>query len=231
MLFLNDLRYRPDAAFALRLPLASPKLPAAKALAGETKVLEGVDYRGVPVVAAGRLIPGTPWAMVAKVDREEVYAPLRQQMRAALSVLGALLLAGALLVALLWRQRSALFLERELVERKVHEEEMERAAAALREARDRLARTNEDLERQVRERTAQLVEANANLQSFSYTAAHDLRSPLRSIKSFSEIVVEDYGANLGADGRSMLERISGSADQLARLLDNLLDYSRKAILL
>ena len=69
--------------------------------------------------------------MVAKVDREEVYAPLRQQMLAALSVLGALLLAGALLVALLWRQRSALFLERELVERKVHEEEMERAAQGL----------------------------------------------------------------------------------------------------
>jgi len=96
----------------------------------------------------------------------------------------------------------------------------------LREARDKLARTNEDLERQVRERTVQLVEANANLQSFSYTAAHDLRSPLRSIKSFSEIVVEDFGASLGADGRSMLERISASADQLARLLDNLLEYSK-----
>ena len=226
VLYLNDLRHRPETALAFRLPFTSLNLPAARALGGETKVLEGVDYRGVPVVAAGRLIPGTAWAMVAKVDREEIYSPLRQQMLAALSVLGVLLLAGALLVALLWRQRSALFLEHELAERKVHEKEMERAAEALREARDKLARANEDLERQVLERTVQLVEANANLQSFCYTAAHDLRSPLRSIKSFSEIVVEDHGANLGAEGRSMLERISASADQLARLLDNLLEYSR-----
>jgi signal transduction histidine kinase len=226
VLFLNDLRHRPGTALALRLPLTSRNLPAARVLAGETNVLEGVDYRGVPVVAAGHSIPGTPWAMVAKVDREEIYSPLRQQMLAALCVLGALLLAGALLVALLWRQRSGLFLERELAERKAHQSEMERAAEALREARDALARANEDLERQVHERTVQLVEANANLQTFSYTAAHDLRSPLRSIKSFSEIVVEDHGASLGAEGRSMLARISASADQLARLLENLLEYSR-----
>ena len=177
-------------------------------------------------MATGRLIPGTPWAMVAKVDRDEIYAPLRQQMLTALCVLGALLVASGLLVALLWRQRSALFLERELAERKAHEAKMRQAEEALREARDNLARANEDLERKVRERTAQLVEANANLQTFAYTAAHDLRSPLRSIKSFSEIVVEDCGANLGADDRSMLARISASADEMARLLNDLLEYSK-----
>ena len=226
VLFLNDLRHRPGTALALRSPFASPKLPAARVLAGETKVLEGVDYRGMPVVAAGRLVAGTPWAIVAKVDREEIYAPLRQQLLAALCVLGALLVAAALLVALLWRQRSAVFLERELAERKIYEGEMERTGEALREARDKLARANEDLERKVRERTGQLLEANANLQSFAYTAGHDLRSPLRSIRSFSEIVMADYGAKLGADGRSMLERISASADQMAGLLNDLLEYSK-----
>ena len=226
VLFLNDLRHEPQTALTLRLSLTSPRLPAARVLAGETTVLEGVDYRDVPVVAAGRLIAGTPWALVAKVDREEIYAPLRQQLLTALCVVGALLLAGALLVALLWRQRSALFLERELADRKAHQEELEQAGQALREARDKLAKANEDLERKVQERTAQLVEANANLRSFAYTAGHDLRTPLRSIKSFSEIVIEDYGANLGADGRAMLERISASADHLARMLEHLLEYSR-----
>jgi PAS domain S-box-containing protein len=126
VVFLNDLRYRPGAALRLRLPLASPALPGAKVLRGHTGVMEGTDYRGVPVVAAGRLVPGTDWAMVAKIDRAEVYAPLRQQTFAALTVLGALLLAAAALVALLWRQQSAQFLECELAERKVHEQAMER---------------------------------------------------------------------------------------------------------
>jgi len=198
VLYLNDLRHHADSALNLRLPMNTPNLPAARALGGETGVLVASDYRGVPVVAAGRLIPETSWAMVAKVDREEIYAPLRQQMFAVVSVLGALLLADGLLVAFLWRQRSAML----------------------------LARANAELERKVQERTAQLIEANSSLQTFASSAAHDMRSPLRAIKSFSSLVVEDCGPNLGAEGRSMLERISGSADQMARLLDDLLEYSR-----
>ncbi len=126
VLYLNDLRHRAGTALALRLPLTALDLPAAKALRGETQAIEGLDYRGVPVVAVGRQVPGTPWAMVAKVDREELYAPLRQQMLGVVAVLGTLLVAGALLVALLWRQRSAQFLQRQLAL------EQERAALAQR---------------------------------------------------------------------------------------------------
>jgi PAS domain S-box-containing protein len=522
VLFLNDLRHSAGTALTLRKPLASAELPAAKILRGDTNVLEGVDYRGQPVVAAGRLVPGTPWAMVAKVDREEVYAPLRQQTFAALEVLGSLLLAAALLVGLLWRHHSARFLERELAERKTHEralarmnrlyaalsqvngvvvrsgsrdellraicrvlvesggfqmawagwvdpatnqvvplahwgdetgylggirvyaderpeghgpigtairkgracvwkdllvnpnfapwreaagragwrslaafpireegqvrgalavysgqadffgveeqalleeaagdvsfgldtmfnnerrkqaevqlqlqaaalhsaanaivitdrqgviqwvnvaferltghsaaeavgqtprllksgcqppgffktmwetilaghvwhgelvnkrkngslyfEEMtvtpvldgrgeiahfiaikldvserKRAEDDLREAKNQLARYNAELEQKVQDRTAQLVEANSNLKTFTYTAAHDLRAPLRSMKSFSNIVLEDFGPALGAEGRSMLERVTTSADHMGQLLDDLLEYSR-----
>ena len=97
---------------------------------------------------------------------------------------------------------------------------------ALRQARDDLARNNADLERKVAERTAQLLEINANLQAFAYTAAHDLRSPLRSIKSFSSLVVEDYGTKLGPDGQSLLERVAGSTSQMEQLLNDLLEYSK-----
>jgi signal transduction histidine kinase len=102
----------------------------------------------------------------------------------------------------------------------------QKAEEALRQARDDLVRANEDLERQVEKRTAQLVEANANLQTFTYSAAHDLRSPLRSIKSFSKIAVEDCAEKLGPDGRSLLLRVVESANQMQRLLDDLLDYSK-----
>ncbi|HWH71009.1 MAG TPA: PAS domain S-box protein, partial [Candidatus Sulfotelmatobacter sp.] len=95
-------------------------------------------------------------------------------------------------------------------------------------ARETLARSREDLERLVRERTAQLAEANANLQNFAYTAAHDLRSPLRGINSFASIALARYGERLDEMGRSMLERVVDSADQMGRLLTDLLEYSKMA---
>ncbi|MCX6921683.1 MAG: cache domain-containing protein [Verrucomicrobia bacterium] len=69
VLFLNDLRHRTGTALSLRMPLNLPELPAAKVLRGQTNVLEGVDYRGVQVVAAGRMVPGSGWGMVASVAR------------------------------------------------------------------------------------------------------------------------------------------------------------------
>jgi signal transduction histidine kinase len=204
-LFLNDVRHHPGSALTLRLPLRSQSLPAAKALQGDANVLEGVDYRGVPVVAAGRKIPGTPWVMVAKMDQQEIYAPLRRHLRSALLVVGSLLLASLLLVALLWRERSA---------------------RSLQQAKEALARSNAELERKVQERTAQLSEANANLQTFASMAAHDLRSPLRAIKSFSTIALEDCAAQLDDLGRSHLQRISQAADQMQLLLADLLEYSK-----
>jgi signal transduction histidine kinase len=101
--------------------------------------------------------------------------------------------------------------------------ERKQAEEALRQSE---ARHRAELEDLVEHRTAQLVEANASLQAFAYTAAHDLRSPLRGITSFSSIVLEDYGPKLDETGRSMLDRIVQSANQMSRLLDDLLEYSR-----
>ncbi|HEY5915088.1 MAG TPA: ATP-binding protein [Verrucomicrobiae bacterium] len=100
------------------------------------------------------------------------------------------------------------------------------AEAALKQARDDLAVANTQLERKVEERTAQLREANTNLQTFAYTAAHDLRAPLRAIRSFSAILLEDYGAHLGDDARSLLRRVTEASDQMKQLLDDLLEYSK-----
>ncbi|HWI56912.1 MAG TPA: PAS domain-containing sensor histidine kinase, partial [Bacillota bacterium] len=83
-----------------------------------------------------------------------------------------------------------------------------------------------ELERQVAERTAQLAEANANLQHFAQTAAHDLRAPLRGIVSFAQVVMARFGEPLGPIGRSLMERLVESAEQMGRLLNDLLDYSR-----
>ncbi len=101
-----------------------------------------------------------------------------------------------------------------------------RSDQALKNARDELAAANAELELKVEQRTAQLREANANLQNFAYTAAHDLRAPLRAIRNFSAILLEDYGQEISADPKSLLDRITEAADQMKNLLDDLLEYSK-----
>jgi signal transduction histidine kinase len=98
--------------------------------------------------------------------------------------------------------------------------------AALRQSEQQLRALAGDLDRLVQERTAQLREANDNLQVFAYTAAHDLRAPLRAISSFAFIVSGDYGPKLDVQGRSLLERITQSVGQMSGLLNDLLEYSR-----
>ncbi len=94
------------------------------------------------------------------------------------------------------------------------------------QAEQEVRRLHETLEHRVDERTQQLNEANANLQAFANTAAHDLRSPLRTINSFSEILLEDYATKLDDAGRTHLVRISKASEHMGRLLTDLLEYSR-----
>ena len=67
---------------------------------------------------------------------------------------------------------------------------------------------------------------NQNLESFSYSLAHDLRTPLRSLAGYSTVLIEDYADTLGADGRGYAQRIEAASEHMGRILDDLLRMSR-----
>jgi PAS domain S-box-containing protein len=96
-----------------------------------------------------------------------------------------------------------------------------------REMQARLVRQHaENLERKVRERTSRLNETIAQLESFSYTVAHDLRAPIRALKGYADVILEDYGAAIPEQARQYLERMKRAAEGMDLLTRDLLEFSR-----
>lgn len=85
---------------------------------------------------------------------------------------------------------------------------------------------NETLEKRVHERTLQLEEANRELEAFSYSVSHDLRTPLRAINGYANMLKEDFGELLDTEGSRILNTISHNAHLMGTLIDDLLSFSR-----
>jgi signal transduction histidine kinase len=120
-------------------------------------------------------------------------------------------------------------LEREIALRKDVEEE-------LRTTNDKLQEQAQDLEIEVDERkqveeslqkyTRDLETANKELETFSYSVSHDLRSPLRTLDGFSEVLVMEFGDKLGETGKDYLDRIRKASHKMSQLIDDILKLSR-----
>ena len=89
-----------------------------------------------------------------------------------------------------------------------------------------LRQEKEGLELKVHERTLHLERALKDMEGFSYTVSHDLRSPLRSMHGYSEVLLEDYGPALDEKGRGYLERIHAATTKMDRLVDDLLAFAK-----
>ena len=93
-------------------------------------------------------------------------------------------------------------------------------------AQHEIERLNAELELRVLERTNQLKETINELESFSYSVSHDLRTPLRSIDGFSQSLLEDYADKLDQQGQDYLHRVRAASQRMAGIIDDMLKLSR-----
>jgi signal transduction histidine kinase len=99
--------------------------------------------------------------------------------------------------------------------------------ARLREAAtERQRQLNRELERKVEERTASLRQAIAQMEEFSYSVSHDLRSPVRAMQGYAQAIIEDYADRLDDEGRELLQRIVQNGSRMDRLIHDVLTYTR-----
>jgi PAS domain S-box-containing protein len=207
VVYLNDLRHLRNTALNQSFPVDHPGLPPGIFLQGnvEEQLLEGLDYRGVPVLAAFRRIAGSPWALEAKVDQEEVFMELRQQTWATVFAFILMIAVVALVVVLLWRQRLSDSLRRELGLERERKQLAERLALLMRHANDIVVMADADW---------RIVEANDRaLQSYGYTL-----DELRRMKIFDLRAQETRGkfsaqmAAVQTEGSAIFETIHRRKD-------------------
>jgi len=109
IVYLNELRFKKNSELVLQKSISEEKLPAAMAVRGFEGTVDGVDYRGASVIAAMKKVPGSQWYMVAKINHNEVFSFLNEQMTMIIIIIILFILTVGLLLGILEWNESARF--------------------------------------------------------------------------------------------------------------------------
>ena len=105
IVYLSDLRYKHDASLSFKKPLTEEKLASSMAVRGYLETTDAIDYRGKPVFASMKKVPESPWFLLAKTDRDEIYEGLKNQLRNVRIIVILLIIMSLFLCGGLWWQQ------------------------------------------------------------------------------------------------------------------------------
>ncbi len=143
-LFLSPVRYVPDAALNLQIPVTDSRVLAVKGVIGIRGVVEGLDYRGQEVIGSIQEIPDSPWILIARMDKEEVYAPLKTRLWQTVLFFGILIIGSGGGLTWIWRSNRMRFLQNQLSLTEKLQVSEEKFRAAFQTSPDALTLTRMD---------------------------------------------------------------------------------------
>lgn len=242
VVFITPLRFDPEAAFKRRIKFGSKDgQDIQEALKGKKGIGVTLDYRGEEVLSVWRYLPTFRLGMVVKMNTLEVFSSadkLRNNLfRISLIllivvVIMAVVIAGTVsspikeLTAISSVISSGDLKARAKIDTK---DEIGELARSFNQMTDKLVEAKANVEQkkaELEEQKKLLEKANQELDSFVYTASHDLRAPLRGIASFASFLEEDYKDKLDEEGRGYLKEIIDGTNRMNQLIEDLLTLSR-----
>jgi signal transduction histidine kinase len=239
---LNSLRFKPDSALKYRVPLSQTELPAVRAALSQEGVFAGRDYRGVLVYAAIRTIPDSPWAIITKIDRQEILEPVSSRIRYVVGTCLLIVLATIMALSLWWRGKQEAYLRTRYESELKFNQELKQAEQSLQEANNRLeervalrteeiSESNNKLKQEIAERK-QIEEKlfqSRKLETIGQIAsgvAHEVRNPLNAILSITEALFRENEIENNPEFTPYIQHIRTQVNRLANLMNDLLELGK-----
>ncbi|MBW3581826.1 MAG: HAMP domain-containing protein [Euryarchaeota archaeon] len=229
---------RLDPSIGFASPVHHDDGPVALAFAGATGILDGVeDSRGVPVVAAVRTLDDDV-VLVVKMDRDEAFRPVTDlEVQAVAGVFTFIAVLGGTavwvsftvsrpLVRLTRRAARVADGRHDLRIFPAGDEELRTMAASMNRLAARLDEAERTLVERVRSATAELRRSNQELEQFAYIASHDLKEPIRMVRSYLDLIERRFPDRVEDDLKVFLGYAKDGAERMQRLVDDLLVFSR-----